>query len=827
MLRSLSLAFLLLPSFVSAQPPARQAEPKVISSPPLENKAPMYPQPDDATLLAGFDREFAGQLPVYGGPGKKLPQAECDAVIKQLREGLGVTRDAAGKVSGKPIAGKGGYGVAAYLKLLKHLDHCYAGGSAAQREILKPAVVDCVEHFANAEGTNEGWRKWANYGGERPAFPSIYRAITLAPQEIGDTFAEKFFLAQAIAYEMPTPDLQMDDLKGSGAEAIRLPVAIRDPKRRLAAIKKAHEYANRLILAPLNFSPEGGPMHHTIWHYYYASYSTGPFFDFITRYHRAGWYFSEAAYIRMRRLGYAAAFIVAASNNVHPLNGGGRPGLVLNMGGGVADWLNAGAQSGYQGDPKKYFPTFAAAFLHNFPTNREAKRYKDAGIQPAPIPDGHLTMNIGALSAHRRKDWNITVAGLSPATYKHEIYSWMQYNNYSQYARWGSHIISHPSFANQATEGGFALSSGFNWAFIPGATCPATPDYRLIVRREKSYISNGGMSGGCDLDGNGVWGQDQSSGPGASFRKSAFAFGDHVTFITTNVKAQIPKDATPGEKTIHTTLAQWPVDEKSPPLEIGQRKITAEENLQSIPLSGWQTVVDSKGNAYVIEKNPNATLRFRRGQQTYYLFRDTLLIDPKVKPIDFGKITVNGERFNDKNLLDAYKYFKQRIGNYELAYLEHTLADGSIPAGSVYHILPMTGKNAADQFKASLESKNPPCTILQRDGDAHVLRDNRTPVIAYVVFSAKPVTAAGPLVSMSNPGTAMFRKNNNGTLAVSLSVPIKREPMDTTIVLKGHHTFTPAPGQTFEITHLPDKTTRLKWLKHDYTATSFELTARR
>lgn len=818
--------FLLAPATAQdANKPTLLKEPTILRTPELERTAPFYPRPDDQALLDGFDREFAGIVQDYAAPKNKASKEELDKIVQEVREGLGVRRDASGKVTGKSIFGTGGFGMNQFVLLLQKIDGIYFRASAEQRTEIVPVLVDCVEHFnTNFTGENLAWGNWANYGAMRPNFPSVYRVIRLAPQEASDSFAEKLFRIQALGFDTPVPDLQMDDLKGSGAEAIRLPAAIRDPQRRLAMVKKAHDYAQRLVLAPFNFSPEGGPMHHTIWHYYYAQYSTGPFFADITRYHRAGWYFSPAVYERIRRIGNAAAFIVAASDNTHPLNGGGRPGLVLGMGGGVVSWLDAAAQTGYEGDPKKYHPRYAAALLYNFPGHPLGKRYVDAGIKPASIPDGHLTMNIGALAAHRRKGWNVTVAGLSPATYKHEIYSWTEYNNYSQYARWGSHIITHPSFSNAKTENGLALSEGFNWAFIPGATCPATPDYRLMVRRAKSYICNGSMSGGCTLGDNGVWGQDQSSGPGAKFRKSAFFFGDRITFLTTNVAAEIPKDATSGEKQIHTTLTQWPISTDSPPLLIDDKSITSQSETISLPLNLMRSVIDSKGNAYVIAPSPTATLVYRRGPQTFHLLRAMYLIDPKVDPIDFHNMKINGKPFTDQNLLDIEKQYKPRTGNYEVAYLQHDLADGSVAAGSAYHLLPMAGKSAADKLKAELQSTNPPCTILQRDQNAHILSDRDTQTTAYVVFSTEPISTPGPLISLSNPGTAMVHQEKDGSLNLALSIPLKRELLDTTILLRGHYTFTPPPGRTFEITHLPDQTTRLRWLKHDYTAINLKLT---
>lgn len=822
-LRKAALCAAFAASVTSVRAAETAPTPVIVKTPALDDKHPAYPMATDPTvLLKNYDTVFRNSVPAVGGPGKGVPAENLSAAIKPVRETLGIVRSADGRLTGKPILGKGGIGWHAFEMILKGLSDTYYKANADQRKTLLPAITDCLEYFnRTVDSSHQSWTQWANYGAYRPQFRNPFWLAHIVPEEIGDTFVERVFHLAALSIGEARVNLQMDHLKGYAAMALNMPSAIRNPARRLALAQKAHAYATALILAEGNFTPEGAPMHHGIWHYYYARYSTFEFFDALVNFHRAGFYFPPAAYERIQRVARAAAVSIAGSQGIYPLNGNGRSGQILPLGDTTKLWVRSAALTGTPTDPKAPNPEFASIYAYAWPQDPLAKSFVAQGIRPAPVPDIDLTMNIGATNVHRRKGWNLQTAGLSPASGKHEIYSWVQYNNYSRYVRWGSHIITDPSFSSPETEGGYMANHGFNWAFIPGVTSPATPPHRLIVRAKNNHIQNGAACGGCSLELDGMWMMDSLWGP-TDCKKSAFFFGERATYITTNIAAKSPKDATPGEKTVHTTLAQWPVTGASAPLRVGARTVTAQPTLAELPLAQPLTVVDSKDNAYILEPDAHAKLAYRRGPQTYPMLADGYL-KTQPSPFNWHGPTVNGKGFNDKTLLDAEALVTPRAGDFEIAYVEHDLKDGSDAAGVAYHLLPRAGVAAAAAFNRRLAQPKPPCAILRRDRKAHILLDNDSATYAYAIFEPTEINL-GPLVSMSTPGTIMFREKPAGSFLVAIATPLDKTIKDTEFVVRGRYdAVEPGIGSAFEVTHPDANRTVIKWLAHSYTATTLRL----
>ena len=760
-----------------------------------------YVRPDKPALLDGYARQF-GATP-FGAPRKSLNPKDFEKLANLAKNELGIT-EIEGKPVGQPVLGAKGVpciGFNRFLKGLEKIGGAIHQANAEQRKTLVAELDLCIRHFNQTTkpltqadlNTFSASTGTANYGDLVPNFDLIINALTFLPDATLEPFAENLFTLLALAVNEAQPNIMMDDLKGQATHTILVPRLLRNPDKRYQMIARVADYYDRLIRAPWNFSPDGAPIHHSIWHYHYASYSTGRFAHYATQLHQAGWYFTPAAYERIQRIAYAAAFLTASSPGCAPFNYHGRPGQLPDIGPYTLQWLDAAAQMGDGQDPRKFQPLFAAMLLTLYPG--EAKgcgaKYLAAGIRPEPtLLQGHLTMNIGALACHRRDGWLAAAGGLSPVTGKHEIYSWTQLNNYSLYAKHGSLIILDPAYSRRDNQQGYALAGAFDWSFIPGVTCPATPDYRLLVRRDKSYIQNGGMSGGCSLDGNGIWGLDQTWGPGPLFKKSAFFFAGRITLITTNIayseqeKAKVP---TPGEKTIHTTLFQWPLSQPGKAL-VDNGQTHAEipwENTGKAESYHW--LVDSKGHGYVVHPAPNSSLTARRRQQAYTLCQDEFLKDKSQNPIDWKAMTIKGlGPMNDQNVLAIQKFYQPRIGDFELAFLEHAVTDGSGQAACVFDVLPMAGAAKTQELCESLQkTATAPYIILQQDGVAHILRDTKTQTIGYVIFGGNTgLLADGPIRSISAPGCLMLKESGK-KLQVSIASPTDRGGKTLKITFKG------------------------------------------
>jgi len=770
-------AFSRLPTFVVAI--------VLTGSVPAGQFEPAYPRPNRETLLAGYQREF-GFAPIPP-PGPGVPQEKVNQAVAKIRSNLGVVRED-NILRGKPLFQDKakGLSLAGFFTVMWEASSLIDRASASQREELNAALRDTAAYL---DTELLRWQKdyphlaavtdLPSYS--VPPYDQILRASLIWPAEERSRFAHALAALIPPEQEKPAPELQMDALKARGAFAPCFAAGEDDPQVRMAMITAAADYFDRLLRAPRNLTLDGVPIHHGIWHYAYGSYSLDTFFHNVVRLHQAGWYLSPEAYQRIRRTAKVGAFLTAGFNNHVPFNLQGRAGCIDRI--PVQDWLATAAAPGDGKDPTQPDPEFAGLLMALYPTDRCVTRFHEQGCKPSLSPlQGHVTINTGAAAAHRRGQWLACVSGQSPYTGKHEIYTWLQGNNYSLFVRRGVLLLLHPSYA--ADDFGFGLNSGFQWSFLPGATTYACQDIEMMSRAANTFVHNQGLAGATSLDADGVWGLNQVTGPGALFRKSMFFFDDRITVITTNIRRHDPKakgsstvggyPSVPVAAPVVTTLFQWPLDNDTPTLVAGKEiSGLTTHTVKKLRSSTW--LVDRHGHGYYLHSAPTVGLYVLRQHQKFHQFYDRFLKDPNHNPIQWGEAwKADGVPIGQANLAKLREYYHPGEGDFELAFLDHL----QLPSRCAYTVLPMAGKEKTREFAESAQSGKMPYRILAATEELHAVYDEATQTTGYVIFDLGIPNwpKESPLRGVSQPCYVMVRKQDEGFL-LSTAFPGATAPL--------------------------------------------------
>jgi hypothetical protein len=539
-------------------------------------------------------------------------------------------------------------------------------------------------------------------------------------------------------------------------------------------------FFDRVLRSPHQISPDGVPIHHGIWHYDYAAYSVQGFLGNVVKLHKCGVYLSKESRDRVRRFAYVAAFLGAPSGFRIPFNLQGRSGGISNISDMTAHALWAASMLGADDDPLAPDPVSAGLLRGLFPDHALAKQFPGINPNLAPL-QGQLSINRGAAAARRHGKWLLCIGGLSPYTRKHEIYAWTQHNNESFFVRRGGIVITGPGSA-EAPELGYALSDGFDWSMIPGATTEIRTSVEMFTRKRNTFVYNTGAAAAIDLDGCGAWMLDQTTGPGPSFRKSAFSFGGRTTVVTTGVRRDAPKEKRPRvtgippshpDARVVTTLFQWPAENGSHILRGGDANRGA-----------WLT--DRHGHAYVVHPSPATELHAETRKQARILFRDKFLRDPKENPIDWKKWTVFGKSLWNANLEEIGKYYVPRSGTFQIAWLEHKLTDGSPEAACVFTIVPGAGAEQARKFLEGLRGPKPPVRVLAANNHVHAVADSATGIIGVCVFDPAAALPEGLPVRRVNAPCALLLRPQGDELAVAAVMAAGSEPRQLIIEIAGN-----------------------------------------
>ena len=424
--------------------------------------------------------------------------------------------------------------------------------------------------------------------------------------------------------------------------------------------------------------------------------------------------------------------------------------------------------------------------------NRWTKLFRSWGL--ATHDDaGNLSVNYTVANCHRRDDWMVFIRGQRFPFASGENYSgcgadMCRYMNYGY-----MEVVTNGSPANMKESSWINNKSnkrGWNFNYFPGTTCRELPHDNLrshftIEERITSEI----FAGGTSLAGNGVFGMKlQEDIPGdkdprrigpvkywlgaheyrkrvehALFdvtfraRKSFFCFEDRILCLGSNIES---KDES---ARILTTLFQHTITNK----EKRALDFPVSTTISTESHSTW--ILDKNNTGYYIPKG-NAPLEFQRA---FHKFPYHPAWNPR-KPELHNKIIKNE-------------------GNTEFSFLNH----GRAAADQQYEYCVLIRSNEEKIAKFADKMSNPETAlyeVLQKDRDAHIVRDTSSMTTSYVIFEPGEVDKR-ELSFIDRPAMLMIRNTSENTLELSVSTPIISENndfVDVDITLRGDwHTNSP------------------------------------
>ena len=502
----------------------------------------------------------------------------------------------------------------------------------------------------------------------------------------------------------------------------------------------------------------------TVFHHagHYPAYAVGGFNGlgfFFRIMNECGFRVSENARLSLRR---ALLAMTTYSNRTdwtigfsgrHPHSGGITAATVTAMG-HVA--LHGGID-----DPAMPADTLLGnAYLRLQPADSEiSRRLIAAGCTPASDPQGFTVYNHHAAGVYRLGSAMATVKGYNEQVWSSEIYT--SNNRYGRYQGYGALELLTAGSPVSRVQSGFS-EPGWDWNCLPGTTTIMLPNDLLNSPQSGSLLakSTNKFAGASALGKNGIFGMKLSEISGTNFtpshkaRKSVFFFGDKLICLGSDIVNTNKNYPTT------TTLFQNAISDPSMQLvDVDGNRLPAMGMNLNEASAAPRWLGDLTGNYYRIQGGLQVVLTGKKQTSNHNQTKATT------------------------------------TGNFLLARLDH----GTAPAGRGYEYMVVLMPDAArlDQLKHS----SPGYVVLQRDKIAHIVRDEESGSLGYVVFDNWQ-SSTDPLVRRITAETlVMARRESTGRLSLSVCAPdlnfgeAKAGSQETfnhsresikTVVLKGH-----------------------------------------
>jgi Polysaccharide lyase family 8, C-terminal beta-sandwich domain./Lyase, catalytic./Polysaccharide lyase family 8, super-sandwich domain. len=342
------------------------------------------------------------------------------------------------------------------------------------------------------------------------------------------------------------------------------------------------------------------------------------------------------------------------------------------------------------------------------------------GIEPEKDPSGNLALGYGCVSVQRRENWAAVVRGHSRYLWAAEHY--LGANLYGRYLAHGSmQVLTAPDNEEVTPKTSGWIQEGFDWGRIPGATAIHLPVEQLKANVlnvdvysgfEEMLYSDEAFAGGLSQEGkNGVFGMklhehDKYNGSHRA-RKSYHFFGGKIICLGSDIENDNEEYPT------ETTLFQLAVtDERTR----GYWKNYAERE------SYW---IDHLNTGYYIPlTKKKGNLRFEKNFP------------------QFSRMQNTGE---------------ETSGDWVVLTWDH----GKAPKGKEYEyaIIPGSSEKEMKQF-----AKKVPYRVLQKDKNAHIVKETATNTVSYVLFETPGILPPGPVTLADTACLIMARESDTGLL---------------------------------------------------------------
>ena len=383
----------------------------------------------------------------------------------------------------------------------------------------------------------------------------------------------------------------------------------------------------------------------------------------------------------------------------------------------AAAYLRLVAGTSSTGEDPEYMPQFS-----NEEERRMAKLLSDKGFRPEPDPQGNLAMGYGCVSVQRRSNWAAVVRGHSRYLWAAEHY--LGANLYGRYLAHGSMQIltAAPGVVVTPATSGWQ-EAGFDWNRIPGVTSIHLPFDDLQAKvynvdtfsgMEEMLYSDEAFAGGLSQQHqNGNFGMklhehDKYNGSHRA-RKSFHFFDGVIVCLGSDI------ENTNGEYPTETTIFQL-------------------------------AVTDSAGHAYWKTYQGDGKVWIDHIGTGYYV------------PV--------AAKFEKKfpQYSRAQKVNKETKGDWVSLVIDH----GKSPKGASYEyaVFPQTVVPVMKQF-----AKKPSYKVLQKDRNAHIVRDLKSNTTSYVLFETPSADLPKGLLMKADTSCLVMVHEEKGKALLTVAQP--------------------------------------------------------
>ncbi len=734
--------------------------------------ARVTPPADD---LARLTQRLA-TAPIVPARGRGLAPGVLDGLTEAVRRQWGIAADGSlrgpGTRASTLLAPADGLSTADYLPLLGRFRDAAAKASAAEWPQVKALLTDLVAYtvdqgmafgsaFAEPFGPYGLRNHLANFRDLRGCLddPALRREFVLQGVQLlipGQDDPSRSLLG-------PRPYGDTDWLHGYHNYLPQMIACLDDPADRWQFWGAYTWCMDTITLSPDLTEPDGGMYHHGMVHYGYSGYSfpglvsaLAPFRDTALR----------AKPATLRRLKEVARWMAWTSQmGSVPNTFYARPGANVGACGPEVYWTLAQFGSADAREPADR--ELAEIYLAKQPNAADAvaKRLLGEGYRAATL-EGHRPQNSQGDTVHRRGDWMVGIGGWHNQRAHAECYGWLEDGtNYAPFVGLGGTMVLLRA-PDGKVDTGFD-ERGWDWCHWPGTTAVRRSAAELFSQYTW-YSSNSPLAGAVALDGDGVWAMDVRSGE-VRCHKTAFCFGDRITFVTTDIAG--------GDRPRLTTLYQQRLGDVgagnlAPTLLDGQRVDALDERTLATDAPHW--LLDARGIGYLTEPG-GGKLVVRRGEQSWFYPYSRFLRDAKQNPKAVNSTSVKwvlpgatpeqvlatpkGQRYPPQ----IEGYYQPTTGVFASAWFDHG-AD-AVGSDNVFTLVP----HATAERLAEL-ARTRPYRLVGRTKTAHVLLDLASDTYGYGIFEAGSLPDGGPLRAASRPCFAMVQAADGGLrLAVASS----------------------------------------------------------
>ena len=360
----------------------------------------------------------------------------------------------------------------------------------------------------------------------------------------------------------------------------------------------------------------------------------------------------------------------------------------------------------------EYIPT-----TNNKTELKIAQLLTDNRIIPEKDPNGNLALGYGCISVQRRNNWSAVVRGHSRYLWAAEHY--LGANIYGRYLAHGSmQILTGEGTVTPATSGW--IQEGFDWGRIPGTTAIHLPVEQLKANIlnidefsgfEEMLYSDEAFAGGLSQNKtNGVFGMklhehDKYNGSHKA-RKSYHFFDGRIICLGSDIE-NINTDYD-----TETTIFQLAATDDS-----------SKEYWNKYKSKGTYWMDHLRTGYYIPAKKENK-LNFEKNFPQYSRMQNTE---------------------------------EETSGNWVSLTIDH----GKAPKGQSYEYMVVPQTNEAVMNKLS---KKVPYKVLQKDKNAHVVKDIETNTTSYVLFETPQVLPQGLVQKVDTSCLIMIKENKKNAL---------------------------------------------------------------